>query len=354
MRPRKPWFRASKNAWYVEFAGAQVRLASGPKSIATREAAERALSRLTLEAAGEITPAAGQPSVAALCDLFLEFSHRHHEPATYRWYRDYLNDFCRRWGTLTVTGLKPFHVSRWVDAHDSWGEGGRRCAITCVKRAFNYAEAEGVIAASPLRKVAKPRPKARDRVLSAGEREEILAAIKDREFRWFVFAMQETGCRPGEVRKVTAGHCDLDHGLWVFAEHKTAKKTGLPRVVYLTEPMVALCRDLVARHPEGPIFRGPRGQRPFSKNAIRCRFRRLRAALPHLKPFISYTYRATFATDALEKGVGIAHVAELLGHRNTDMVMRHYSRIGQKLQHMREAAERAANGNQRPPHGDAA
>jgi hypothetical protein len=31
-RPRKPWFRDGRNAWYVEIGGKQHRLADGPKA----------------------------------------------------------------------------------------------------------------------------------------------------------------------------------------------------------------------------------------------------------------------------------------------------------------------------------
>jgi hypothetical protein len=41
-------------------------------------------------------------------------------------------------------------------------------------------------------------------------------------------------------------------------------------------------------------------------------------------------------------GVGIAQVAELLGHTSTEIVMRHYSHIAGKIDHMREAAMKAA------------
>ena len=50
----------------------------------------------------------------------------------------------------------------------------------------------------------KPTQRRRDRVLTEDERREILAAIKDRAFREFSFAMMETGARPGEVRRVGA------------------------------------------------------------------------------------------------------------------------------------------------------
>jgi site-specific recombinase XerD len=71
----------------------------------------------------------------------------------------------------------------------------------------------------------------------------------------------------------------------------------------------------------------------------------LRERLPHLKGVISYSYRHSFATNALENGVGVAEVAELLGHRDTKMLMKHYQHLSQKREHMRQAAIRAASKN---------
>lgn len=50
-------------------------------------------------------------------------------------------------------------------------------------------------------------------------------------------------------------------------------------VVYLTPPMVKLCTRLAAEHPEGPLFLNSRGK-PWTRNAIRCRFRTLRKRFP--------------------------------------------------------------------------
>ena len=213
-------------------------------------------------------------------------------------------------------------------------------AVVAIKRAFNWADAEGLLQPNPIKAVKKPPQRRRDRVLTPGERQEILGAIKDRHFREFVFALMETGARPGEVRKVTAANVNLELGVWTFTEHKTAKRTGRPRVIYLTPAMVDLSRELMERFPEGPLFRGPRSKRGNTRNGVRCRFRRLREKLPHLKGVISYTYRATYATTALEKGVGIAQVAELLGHVDTKMVSQHYSMLSQQVQHMRDMAKK--------------
>jgi integrase len=41
----------------------------------------------------------------------------------------------------------------------------------------------------------------------------------------------------------------------------------------------------------------------------------------------------------------VAEVAELLGHKGTDMVMKHYQHLREKREHMRQAAIKAT----RPP-----
>src|SRR5205085_4227627 len=132
------------------------------------------------------------PHVATVCDLFLDYSQKHHAPDTYRGYRDFLQDFCETYGTLRGSDLKPLHVTRWLDAHPGW-KGCRRNAVVAVKRAFNWADAEGLLQPNPVKAVTKPPQRRRDRILTAGERAEVLAAIPDRHFREFVLALLETG-----------------------------------------------------------------------------------------------------------------------------------------------------------------
>lgn len=353
MRPHHPWYRAATNSWYVEIGGQQHFLGKHPENVpAPRkrkrgtappvppDVIETAYHRLMAADPARL-PCAEDLRVAVVCDLFLEFSKKHHCEQTFGSYQEYLQDFCELYGTLRAKDLKALHVTRWVDTHPGW-KGSRRNAIVAVKRAFNWADGEGVLQPNPIKGVKKPPQGHRDRILTVSERRELLEAIRDQQFRDFVFAMQETGARPGEVRRVTAAHVNPELGVWVFKEHKTAKRTGRPRLIYLTPAMVELTRQLMAKYPEGPIFRGPRGNRGFTRNSIRCRFRRLREKLPHLKGVISYTMRHSFATQALVNGVGIAHVAELLGHVDTSMVSQHYAHLAGNVQHMREAATKAA------------
>jgi integrase len=352
MRQPKPWFRASKQAWYVEHRFKKVRLGSHPEGApppkkstsgwnAPPEIMDAFYKLMATDPAN--LPKPEKIAVALICDLFLDHSQKHHNPETYANYKHFLQSFSEAYGRDLAAELKPFHVTRWLDAHPSW-KGGRRHAVIAVRRAFSWADQQGILSPNPLRTLKADRVKRRTRVLTKPELAEILAAIRDRPFREFMQAMLETGCRPSEVARVTAANVDLSLGVWMFDEHKTAKKTHRPRVIYLTPAMVDLSRKLVALYPEGPLFRGPRGKVAFTRHNIRCRFRRLREKLPHLKHFVCYNVRHTFATQALVNGVGVAQVAELLGHSSTEMVSKTYGHLADQVTHMRDAARKATGG----------
>ncbi len=337
-RPRKPYFRASDGWWVSRFRGEYVKLAKGEENEAA--ALKRFHELMALEAIG--TPAASADvTVAALFEAFLDWSSRNNEKTTYEWYKLFLQSFVDRYATERVQDLKPYHVTRWLDAEAGWGEASRRCAVTAVKRALNWATDEGYIPANPLKKVRKPPAKRREKILTADERKVVAAGATDKVFKVFHFALQQTGCRPGEIARVTADMVDLDKGTWTFTKHKTFKKTGKPRVVYLTPPMVKLCRLLIKEHPTGPIFRNRRGN-AWNRNSVRCRFRRLRKKHGLDKGIVAYAYRHTYATDGLAAGVPATTMAELLGHKDTQMITENYGHLDQKSAHLRDAAERAA------------
>jgi integrase len=276
---------------------------------------------------------------------FLDWEEKHTKKSTYEWHRNYLQGFVAALQDkqLLVSKLKKFHVTRWLDAHASWGVNSRRAAITSLKRAFNWAVDEGYIAHSPVAKLRKPKAKHRETILSADQCQLILDESAS-DFFDFVALLLETGVRPGEVRTVEARHVNTEQGLWVFppAEHKTGRKTSKPRIVYLSANALEITKRLVERHPTGPLLRNSRGK-AWTKNAVRCRFRRLRRRLADKLPpdLCAYLFRHTFATRALEHGLDSVTVAELMGHADATMVSRVYQHVGQRLDHMRAAAERA-------------
>lgn len=335
MRPRKPWFRSDRDGWYVQHNGKQALLAKGKANKAEAQAAFHKLMLL----GGETPIRDASLPIATLCDLFLDYSEVHHSPDAYKNYKHFLQAFCTTYGRLNASDIKPLHVNRWIDGRKTW-DGAKRHAIISVKRAFSWAEQQGLIESHPLRTLKTPRGKRRERVLTADERTLILASVRDSQFRDFLTAMLGTGCRPSEVAGVTAAHVNLEIGIWVLTQHKTAKKTGKPRVIYLSPDILALTQRQMEAHSTGPLFPNTRGK-PFLRNAWRCRFRRLREKFPSPAGVVCYSLRHSYATDALIKGVGIAQVAELMGHTSTEMVSRFYGHIAANVAHMRDAAAKA-------------
>lgn len=335
MRTPKPFYRRFNDAWYVELNGRQFRLAKGKANEA--EALRRYFELMAQQPLGALPEPLPNPNVAAVCDLFLDWAERHTAPRTFAFYRKFLQDFCSHVGRLPVRDLVPYHATKWLDLHPKW-KGSRRCAVISIKRAFAWAQAEGLLKENPLRSLKKPPVSRRERALTHAERAAIFASYPSWDpFRDFLVALQESGARPGEVAAVTAADLDLDEGVWLLRQHKTAGKTGRPRVIILTPTLLELSRKLAAKYRSGPLFRNRIG-RPWVPGAIQLRFRRIREKLGLGDDVVAYLYRHSFCTDALVNGVGIAQVAELLGHVNADMVMKHYQHLKDQRGHLRTAA----------------
>lgn len=332
-RPPRPWYRAASDAWYTTVGGKQRMLARGK---ANRKAAEREFHRLM---AGVETPRPeASRKVAVLLDLFLDHVQSHNAPATYTTYREYARSFADQFGDLAASDIRPRHVAAWWAAHPKWGTSRRHVGLSVIKRALNWAEREGYLGGSPLRLMPAPQMKARTRLLAADEVARMRSFIADDNFRDFFDAMVESGCRPGEAAKVEARHVDLDAATW------TLEFKGNPaRVVYLTPALVAICRRRMAEHPAGPIFRTRAGT-PWRRHAYSQRIRRLRRKAGLGDDVTAYLLRHYFATDALEKEVPVATVAELLGHKDTKMLAKHYSKLSKKHEYLRNSLNKIRPG----------
>jgi integrase len=359
---QKVWFRSFDGWWYATLKEGgvrkQIKLLKAPDTRDGRKLAEGQLVRELGARDYSQAKAADDPAVAPWLTVghvlrgFLRHSRAEHSPETADWHQRLLEPFVRTWGNARVGRLRKQHVLTWVKAK-KYNPTSAAKAIGVLKRAFNWAVEEEHIPRNPVAHVRKPRPQTRDRTLTPDERKLILDSIRDEAFRQFVMALSSTGCRPGEVARVTAADADLVNGLWVLRRHKTQAKTGKPRTVYLCAEALALTRLLAAQPPDGPLFLNSRG-RPWTRNAVRIRFRRLRARFPQLKGVVAYTFRSTFATDALEGGVPDTTVSTLLGHTNTATLHRFYARLSHRVGHLKNAAEQATRprrGVGEPPAG---
>lgn len=342
-----PWFRPSRNTFFVTLGGKQINLHTADKA--------EALSRWHELMSRDESVAVPTPCISAveLLAEFAEWSQRNNRATTYEWRRGYLTDFVATLpADLLASDLKPFHVTRWVDRRTTWGANSRRGAVATIKRAVQWGVDQGHLEHSPLQRLKKPAGKRRETVLTEEQRQLILSEASDAAFRDLIVLIQETGVRPQEVRSVEARHVDLKNELWVFppSEQKTGDKTGKPRIVFLTPTTLEVTRRLMEQNPVGPICRNARG-RPWTRSSIRLRFARLRNRLKDKLPadLCAYQFRHTFATDALLRGVDPITVAELMGHSDTTMVSRVYQHLRQNHAHMKAAALKAVGQSASPP-----
>jgi integrase len=342
-RPGRPWRRKPTNDWYAKIGGSQVRLAPASASFKDAEA-EWVRIRAT---SGIASPGAKAPdlSVRDLCDLFLEdlagaVERGERQQVTLDGYLRLLKTAAKAIGTMKAPDVQVRHVKGWIDGKRTWGATTRFNAITAIKAVFSWSRKQGYIEADPIRDMERPAPRRRIEVITPEQADQIMAAIPDRPFRELLTALRETGCRPGEAIGLTARGVNLETGIWSVI-NKTRAKTGeKTRPVYLTPEMVDLSRRLIVEWPEGPIFRNRRGN-PWTRHATACRFADLRTKLGMGPEATAYAFRHLYITDALDRGVPVATVAELVGHTDTKMIMKIYSHLKERREHLREAARRA-------------
>jgi site-specific recombinase XerD len=337
--PEKPFFRKFDGWWYVQLRQGRKRFLK--KLIKGKENRQQAYDLFNqMMAQGADIPPPTRCTVSDVLRAFLHHASQHNDERTFAWYKSFLVTFDDLYGSLKLHQITAQTVEDWLNAHPGW-RGCRRGAIVALKRAFNWAAENNKITKNPLKGVKKPPARARERFLTEEERRQIFDSYpEDDPFRDLLFALEQTGCRPGEVAMVSAAHFEPRTGVWVLDQHKTEGKTGEPRVVILTPAMIELTRKLIAKYADGPLFRNRDGK-AWNRNSIRCRFRRVRTKLGLGNDLVAYLYRHAVATDLLESGAGIAQAAEILGHKGTDMIMKHYQKLKQRRDHLREQIMKA-------------
>jgi integrase len=360
-RPTKPWWWAERGCWVVQVGGKRHVLASGRKA---RADAVRAMHALLGKAKGEEAEAEASPveappapaflSVAAIATRYLARPAGELGAEARRVHARYLKEFGATFGERPASTLDPKEVVAWVDARAGrWGEAMRAAVLGVLKSVLGWAWREGLLEANPLARMRGRSIPSRQVRLTAEQFAAVLDATPDQEFKDFVIVLLQTGARPGELGRATAADYDRENRRLVLKDHKTAKKTGKPRLIYLPPEAVAVVERLVLKWPAGPIFKNTHNN-PWTAKAAGHRFRALRERLGLPKYGGAYAARHLVATELLVAEVPPAKVAALLGHASTTMLYRHYSSLVENVEAMHDAlGRRGKGGPPAPPDPDA-
>lgn len=346
-RQSKPWRRkdVEGHPWYARIKGEKVWLAPGT---ATKGQAYKALHAALSAANQEAKPKPGGLTFRNAVNLFLAATDSAVERGekkviTAEGYRRFLLPAAAAFGQHPVAALRPHHVSAWLDAtrEKPWNSTTRNNAVTAVKACLNWARREGVIPENPLRDMAKPPARVTEGDMSPAKAAELLDAARDRAFRDFMTVAHATGARPSELMRLEARHIDFSSGVATM-EGKTTGRTRRPRVIHIGAVAGLLAR-LARERPSGPLLLNSKGT-PWTRHTLAHRFKRLRDRLGMGKEATAKGFRHGFATDGLEGGVPLATMAELMGHTSTKMLERHYSKLRQRAEHLRDAAAKVRPG----------
>jgi integrase len=189
--------------------------------------------------------------------------------------------------------------------------------------------------------MAKPPARVAEDDMTPGKAAKILAAASDQAFREFVTVAYATGARPSELMRLEARHVDFKAGVATM-EGKTTGRTKRTRVIHIGA-VADLLAKLARKRPSGPLLLNSAGT-PWTRHTLAHRFARLRKRLGLGKEATAKGFRHGFATDGLEGGVPLATMAELMGHTSTKMLERHYSKLRNRAEHLRDAAAKVRPG----------
>jgi integrase len=318
-RPKKqhcePWWLKSHKCYYLQVGPDQKRL-SPDKDEAWRLWHEFMAKPPEERKGAGAAMAQPEPYAVQVIDHYLDWCERNRRPKTYAWSK----------------------------AHPEWEANTRHGFIAACQRAFSWAAEEGRIAQSPVPKMRKPDREARELAITPALYAEVMAAVKEPNFRGLLEFAWECGMRPQELVAVEARHVDLAT-CRVILPPREAKGKRRHRVVYLTDEGLAMLRPLMATRPSGPLFRNSKGG-PWTKDAVNCAFCRLKEKIGrklHLG-----AWRKGYATESIKAGVDLSTLAGLMGHQDGRMLVTVYSKVTQDHEHMARAARKA-----RKPSGDA-
>lgn len=340
MRQPKPFYRNQTQSWYVQIGKKQIPLGKDEKA-----AWEKYHEIMAKRRKAEPTP---DDSVCNVLNRYLGWCKDNRSEATFDKTRRHLKRFAHHIGPqLRISQLKKRHVQEWID-RDYVGKSStyQNTAITAVVTALNWALELDYIDQNPVAGIKKPKRRVREFYLPPEKWNEIVESIRDQEFRDYFVFMVLAGTRPQETRKIEARHYDQPNSRIIFGREE-AKGKKRPRTIYLDDTAQEIVERLVKQHSNGAIFRNTKG-RPWTKNSINCRFRRLKKKFD-LPEICAYSLRHSFSHWKLVSGVEPHFVSKLLGHTDGRMLETRYGHVEKNSALMLQKASQTGNPFQRPP-----
>lgn len=197
--------------------------------------------------------------------------------------------------------------------------------LKILKAALNLAWREGRTPSDAAWRRVKPFAgvdAARTRFLSVDECQRLINA-STQEFRRLVQAALLTGCRCGELCRLTVADYHADSGTISVRQSKTGKS----RHVILTDEGISLFRELCAGRAGAETLLVKDNGRPWGRSHQTRPMREACENARIIPPISFHGLRHTYASLCVMNGAPLIVVGRNLGHADTKMVETHYGHL---------------------------
>lgn len=203
--------------------------------------------------------------------------------------------------------------------------------VSVLKQVLNWAVDQGIILRSPLVGMKLSKGARRETVFTLEQHRKLVSHAEGpiRCLLWFAWM---TGSRPSELRQLQWGQIAKDCTTATLVEHKNARSTGKHRMIFFPPN----ARAILKRHRKGSgfVFTNSKGN-PWTKDTLVGWMRKLRTRSG--LEGTAYAYRHSYATRALEQGVSVADLAEILG-TSIEVIGRNYAHLDKSRQRLADIA----------------
>jgi integrase len=358
-------FWKSRGDYRCRIDGKEVPLGPGPDDYPSGPNYRAALERYdeVMKARKELKST--DTHVAALCERYVQQLEEDGQLSTLKQTVKLLKSAVKAFGHKYASCVVPADVEDWLRARKTWSRGTKHTAFSRLSRVFNWALKRKDIrshclADVDLAQIAEVQLRGAECVLP-----EALADLLIEQagpcYGAYLRALRVTGARPAEIAFAEDYHYSRRRRCLVFDwrptkgyRWKCARKTKKNRYIFLPDALADEVEEKIKSQGPGHIWRGKRGGLYTSDHVRAVHWGRLCEMGPVVswldahghsrEHVVPYSFRHTYATNAILAGINHMVLAKLMG-TSVAMVERHYAHLDADLDTMREIALRHAGGS---------
>ena len=264
-----------------------------------------------------------------LADKFLESSAKRHAPRTTQLYKEYVEHLkaaLAEEASGPASAVRTFYVNDYITTHSEWSDSYKNAMVTAFITIFNWAVDNDYLEKNPIKKAFRPAAESRKNYATPLDIEKALSYLGTEDpLHDFITVMWHCFARPQEIRAIEARHVRMADRQIVFPV-KESKGKKRERCILIMKPAIPIIEKLLAKYPEGHLFRDSRGN-PWQKAAICKRFKRIKQMIG--VDMTAYAIRHGIIDASLKEGKNEYDIAGAAGHVDPSMIRRCYSHVHQ-------------------------